>query len=113
MLFFLLSFLRPCNNGGGEEAKWATRRKHSSSDDDEEEEEPVSVPSSQNVVFLEYSLKHVISSWQFRCYLPGRKIEEVILLDTMAIKMELVTHLVNITLDNMTSQYIKEVTGPK
>ena len=57
-------------------------------------------------------MKHVISSWQFRCYLPGRK--EVILLDTMAIKMELVTFLVNITLDNMTSsQYIKEVTGPK
>ena len=100
MLFFLLSFLRPCNNVDGEEAIWATRRKHFSDDDDEEE--PVSVSSSQNVVFLEYSLKHVISSWQFRCYLPGRKIEEVILLDTMATKMELVTFLVNITLDNMT-----------
>ena len=112
MLFFLLSSLR-CNNGDGEEARWTTRRKHSSSSDDDEEEEPVSVSSSQNVVFLEYSLKHVISSWQFRCYLPGRKIEEVILLDTMAIKMELVTLLVNITLDNMTSQYIMEVTGPK
>ena len=111
MLFFLLSSLR-CNNGDGEEARWTTRRKHSSSDDGDEEE-PVSVSSSQNVVFLEYSLKHVISSWQFRCYLPGRKIEEVILMDTMAIKMELVTFLVNITLDNMTSQYIKEVTGPK
>ena len=59
-------------------------------------------------------MKHLISSWQFRCYLPGRKIEEVILLDTMAIKMQLVTFLANITLDNMTSsQYIKEVTGPK
>ena len=112
MLFFLLSFLRPCNNGNGDEARWATRRKHSS-DDEDEEEEPVSVSPSQNVVFIEYSLKHVISSWQFRCYLPGRKIEEVILLDTMAIKMELVTLLVNITLANMTSQYIKEVTGPK
>ena len=111
MLFFLLSFLLRCNNGDGEESRWATRRKHSSSDD---EEEPVGVSSSQNVVFLEYSLKHVISSWQFRCYLPGRKIEEVILLDILAIKMELVKLLVSITLDNMTSsQYIKEVTGPK
>ena len=113
MLFFLLSFLQRCNNGDGEESRWATRRKHSSSDDDDEEE-PVSASSSQNVVFLEYSLKHVISRWQFRCYLPGRKIEEVILLDILAIKMELVKLLVSITLDNMTSsQYIKEVTGPK
>ena len=104
MLFFLLSFLQRCNNGDGEESRWATRRKHSSSDDDDDDEEPVSASSSQNVVFLEYSLKHVISSWQFRCYLPGRKIEEVILLDILAIKMELVKLLVSIALDNMTSQ---------